>query len=942
MPGSTLWKSAFDKLSESDRRYLNVPFADPSDVAGQVLAAVKDKQSLHMEKRWKISKNGQQVIIRDLLEKSTKWIQKFKEVGDIATQYDTTAASLPWAAVRLVLQVSVNDIETFGAVAEGIEAVTRTISRCTVYEAAYLGPTTEELKANRRLLRTELEKLYSATLRYLAKVAAYYDRSTTKRLLGSAINSTGGTSEAFETLLARETEVERVAQLLHGEVTVLTASSVQSVERMQVAHKEALKRLFDLLEQPVVQSAENLSQFRTMLEHQEQQALGLWLSPTNHREDHLRVHSGVLPGTGEWLLQRDEYRQWNQTSSPTALWIHGIPGCGKTSLVSGIVQQLLATKEADPSEAPVAYFYCSKNVSKPSERSATAVIRSVLKQLAFRQQNDRVHDAVYKELRKRKRDAEKEGVELLVPTLKDSIELLLAILEDNPASVIIDGLDELEDDPASLLAALKSLVENSTNLLKVIVSSRDEVRISSHLREFPHLAITSQDNSRDIALFIEATVDTAIRERRLLRGNVSPDLRELVIVTLKRGASSMFLWAALHIQQLCDQERFKLENDVVDALGRLPSTLNSVYRQIYDRIENYPSTARRTAKRIITWILVAERTLTVTEIWSAASYEAAANISNGSNEEILNMCSGLISIDSKSNQVTLAHASIREFLEELPDYSTSQLNALAASECIRCLIDGSELAGLSDSDHTSEGSPSFHSYSILYWPRHYARVERAEMTSALEQALSAFIAEDEGQNIEFWFDDVQNLLDEQLLADSSLRGELSAVMSENRSPAFIAAVYGCSMLLDKVSHIDYDMKNSLGASLLYVSSRYRNGEVVERLIQLGADPNVIGGYFGTPIQAAAYQGQDAIVRSLLATGGDPWLKGKFSSAVHAAIAGSHNSTALLILSECSGYNDLDIEGWLSMAAYGGLHDVVDLLLAKRDGKMTAAVPEMRE
>lgn len=56
----------------------------------------------------------------------------------------------------------------------------------------------------------------------------------------------------------------------------------------------------------------------------------------------------------------------------------------------------------------------------------------------------------------------------------------------------------------------------------------------------------------------------------------------------------------------------------------------------------------------------------------------------------------------------------REFLQELPDYSTSRLNALAAFECIRCLLDGSESAELSDSDHASDGSPSCTGLGIMH------------------------------------------------------------------------------------------------------------------------------------------------------------------------------------------------------------------------------------
>lgn len=288
---------------------------------------------------------------------------------------------------------------------------------------------------------------------------------------------------------------------------------------------------------------------------------------------------------------------------------------------------------------------------------ATAVVRSLLKQLAFRHDANRIHGLVHDEFWKRKKDADGEGVELLVPTLNESVDLLLKILRDGPATVIIDGLDELENGLDSLLIALKHVIEKSTHLLKIMISSRDETRVASHLRKFPQVTVTALDNSRDIAIFIEATLDTAIQERRLLQGNVSLDLRELIIATLERGSSSMFLWATLHIEQLCDQRRFKLKSDGVDALAKLPATLNSVFRQIYDRIENYPSAAKRAAWRILTWVLVAERPLTVAKIQSAGLYEeSAANTSTGDHVDVLNLCSGLISIDSISNQVTLAHA----------------------------------------------------------------------------------------------------------------------------------------------------------------------------------------------------------------------------------------------------------------------------------------------
>jgi hypothetical protein len=42
------------------------------------------------------------------MEKIIFWIDRFKDVGDNAVQYDPGHAALPWAAIRFILQAAVN------------------------------------------------------------------------------------------------------------------------------------------------------------------------------------------------------------------------------------------------------------------------------------------------------------------------------------------------------------------------------------------------------------------------------------------------------------------------------------------------------------------------------------------------------------------------------------------------------------------------------------------------------------------------------------------------------------------------------------------------------------------------------------------------------------------------------------------------------------------
>lgn len=80
-----------------------------------MLREAERKREQCIRKQWKFKRsNGEIVVVRDLLEKFVFWVNKFKAVGDVAVQYDATGASLPWAAIRFLLQTTVNDVETFG------------------------------------------------------------------------------------------------------------------------------------------------------------------------------------------------------------------------------------------------------------------------------------------------------------------------------------------------------------------------------------------------------------------------------------------------------------------------------------------------------------------------------------------------------------------------------------------------------------------------------------------------------------------------------------------------------------------------------------------------------------------------------------------------------------------------------------------------------------
>lgn len=99
---SLLWQKAVEALPQKDRDSLPLAQAGTPDA---LLADVNEQIQRSKGKPVPLV-NGETFFVRDVLEKIAKWVKRFVEVGDVAVQLDPSHAALPWAALRLVLQVS--------------------------------------------------------------------------------------------------------------------------------------------------------------------------------------------------------------------------------------------------------------------------------------------------------------------------------------------------------------------------------------------------------------------------------------------------------------------------------------------------------------------------------------------------------------------------------------------------------------------------------------------------------------------------------------------------------------------------------------------------------------------------------------------------------------------------------------------------------------------
>jgi hypothetical protein len=131
-----LWKKAFDKLSDDDKNSL--PFTDDDSDGHNYLEHVLDKtvesRNICREKGLKFKFGEKMFVVRDLADKILSWVEKFKQIGDIAMQYDPGHATLPWAGIRLLLQVCPSLI---GRQVDSADVSLAGVDRQREYEGSY-------------------------------------------------------------------------------------------------------------------------------------------------------------------------------------------------------------------------------------------------------------------------------------------------------------------------------------------------------------------------------------------------------------------------------------------------------------------------------------------------------------------------------------------------------------------------------------------------------------------------------------------------------------------------------------------------------------------------------------------------------------------------------------------------------------------------------------
>ncbi|KAF4629419.1 hypothetical protein G7Y89_g8726 [Cudoniella acicularis] len=459
-------------------------------------------------------------------------------IRDGTQDYDET-----WV-VRLLLNIAIENAQIFGAMVEGIERVTIFVTWCDVLERLYLKPGFNVDTG----FEPALIGLYTTILKFQCNTIRLYSRNAAKRLLSSLVPTPEkNVEENFKEIADAQANADACVKLIDAQY--------QQATRNKIAGLEAALRH---LEAPIIRSATILSDYEDSLQVREREKILQWLTSVPFLKHHKLKRNEWLEGSCKFCF-------------------------GKSVKMSSVIEQLRQEQLNQPNAAPIAYFYCSRNPAEYERSSPEEVMRSLLEQIFSDTTKLPIREPVVR-VYKEKKDEEK-GKRPQPLDLEEITRILVEIFKDNPATIVIDTLDECDPDQRhNLLSALDIIITESASLIRVFVSTRNDGDIVCQLENSSNIFIRASDNSADIEKYVTGQVFEAIKKKRMARGKVSKELEQQIIDTLIGKAQGMFRWVSLQVQQLCDPRRIKHEGDIKLELGHLPKTLRESYDLIYHGI----------------------------------------------------------------------------------------------------------------------------------------------------------------------------------------------------------------------------------------------------------------------------------------------------------------------------------------------------------------------
>ncbi|KAJ7327647.1 ankyrin repeat-containing domain protein, partial [Mycena albidolilacea] len=649
----------------------------------------------------------------------------------------------------------------------------------------------------------------------------------------------------------------------------------------------------------------------------ERQRIIDWFSPVNFFPRHADISSARQQGTGGWLLEDSHFQQWELNSGST-LWCEGIPGSGKTVLVSMVVDHL--NTHTQNRDVGVACIYL--NHKETEAQTVSNLLSGLWRQLVFG-----------KDITSQVQELYKQHTEKGTRPSLDNIHLALcaAITQFSKVYIVVDAVDEYPENQRHLLFDHLTEIRSTVNLM---ITSRPHI---TPIADSEVLQIRAND--KDIQSYVDGYIKRSPHLSKLVK--MKPELEEKIGTKMRNTVDGMFLLARLHLVSL---DTMMTPKALLKALEKLPSDLDETYHNAMERISDQRQGAREVAQSTLIWVTNAKRPLTVEEIRVALAIEPGDNQLDVDNmldiDTILSACAGLILLDEEYSIVRLVHYTTQEYWDRVqaPQFPDAQTNVTPV-----CSLSW-HLTNIYRDERDQPTLFNYCQYTLVHAAGKPEEDLRKEIIEFLTHAVmwgtldkwnrpwkssAPWDFEDWPQKTApLWIAAAANLFNtaDYLMKNSSLTGS-------NHGAVIVASYYGHFKIVEMLisQGVDVNFQSRVYGTALQAASSEGHRDIAELLINTGADVNVQDGRYCTALQAASWNGHKDIAELLINMGADINVQGgHYGTALQAASYYGHFKIVELLISQGVDVNfQSGVYGTaLQAASLNGRKDIAELLTNK--------------
>ncbi|KAH7378027.1 hypothetical protein BKA64DRAFT_714528 [Cadophora sp. MPI-SDFR-AT-0126] len=444
-----------------------------------------------------------------------------------------------------------------------------------------------------------------------------------------------------------------------------------------------------------------------------------WLVLTDPSPLHNRARRLYEPGTGSWMLRTAEWNDW-LAGRNGHVWIHGIPGAGKTILASWLIEEAQKHCTQIRSQSSICvYYYCYFG---HNQDETMAFLRWVISQLL---RHTETVPAIVDNLFKR-------GGEPSIAELLDSLEMVLRVW--SVVYLVIDAIDE-SNPRQDLLQTIRDLATSPRFMkLQLLITSREYRDIELGMEGITKcVPMSNRLVEQDIRIYVQSAIQSNKRFKRWPK-----DLHLEVEQAISTQAKGMFRWAVCQLDAL---QHLRSERSTVrKALAMLPKDLDETYERVFLRI---PEEQWSFVRHVFYWLcfyqeldihwdgfpcmllLDAARNSTLRSGQSTDDYYYDS-------ERLKELCGCLITlqqVDFEETLVTFAHYTVKEYLDSRrilqgPTSSFSTEMATISPICLDVVFSQAQSVTDGDLVRLKEGNKIFDgddwSYLAQVFPIHCA------------------------------------------------------------------------------------------------------------------------------------------------------------------------------------------------------------------------------